>query len=182
GLVAETLNLSELHGYRTGGTVHVIINNQIGFTATPAEARSTPYATDVAKMLQCPIFHVNGDYPESVAHVVKLAMDYRKEYQCDVVIDMFCYRKYGHNEADEPSFTQPLMYRVIERKESVLKLYSQRLIAEGTTAQADVESLLSSVNQQLEVELKAAKATARRPTVTAGMGVWEGYSGGPDAG
>jgi 2-oxoglutarate dehydrogenase E1 component len=182
GLVGETLNLSEIHGYRTGGTVHIIVNNQIGFTATPAEARSTPYATDVAKMLQCPIFHVNGDYPESVAHVVKLAMEYRQEYQCDVVIDMFCYRKYGHNEADEPSFTQPLMYRVIERKESVLKLYSERLIADGTCTQEDIDALLHSVTQELEVELRAAKAAARRPMVTAGQGVWEGYLGGPDAG
>jgi 2-oxoglutarate dehydrogenase E1 component len=182
GLVAETLNLSEIHGFRTGGTVHVIVNNQIGFTATPAEARSTPYATDIAKMLQCPIFHVNGDSPESVAHVVKLAMEYRREFQCDVVIDMFCYRKYGHNESDEPSFTQPVMYRVIERKPSVLKLYSERLIAEGTISPADVEELLASVNQELEVELKAAKAAAKRPTVTAGQGVWEGYLGGPDGG
>ena len=180
GLVAETLNLSELHGFRTGGTVHVIVNNQIGFTATPAEARSTPYATDVAKMLQCPIFHVNGDHPEAVAHVVKMAMDYRKEFQCDVVIDMFCYRKYGHNESDEPSFTQPLMYRVIERKESVLKLYSASLVADGTCSAEDIEQLLHSVNQELEVELKAAKAAAKRPTVHAGLGVWEGYSGGPD--
>ncbi len=180
GLVAETLNLSEIHGYRTGGTVHVIVNNQIGFTATPAEARSTPYATDVAKMLQCPIFHVNGDFPEAVAHVVKLAMEYRKEYQCDVVIDMFCYRKYGHNEADEPSFTQPLMYHVIEHKETVLNLFSSRLVADGTTTQEDVDALLHSVNQELEVELKAAKATARRPMVTAGQGVWQGYHGGPD--
>jgi 2-oxoglutarate dehydrogenase E1 component len=181
GLVAETLNLSELHGFRTGGTVHVIVNNQIGFTATPAEARSTPYATDVAKMLQCPIFHVNGDDPESVAHVVKLAMEYRQEFQCDVVIDMFCYRKYGHNESDEPSFTQPLMYRVIEKKDSVLKVYSARLIGDGTASAGDVEQLLHSVNQELEVELKAAKAAARRPIVHAGLGVWEGYLGGPDA-
>jgi 2-oxoglutarate dehydrogenase E1 component len=181
GLVAETLNLSEIHGYRTGGTLHIIVNNQIGFTATPAEARSTPYATDVAKMLQCPIFHVNGDYPESVAHVVDLAMAYRHEFQCDVVIDMFCYRKYGHNEADEPSFTQPLMYKVIEKKESVLKLYSARLIADGATTAADCDQLYARVNQELETELKLAKAAAKRPTVFAGQGVWQGYLGGPDA-
>jgi 2-oxoglutarate dehydrogenase E1 component len=181
GLVAETLNLSEIHGYRTGGTLHVIVNNQIGFTATPAEARSTPYATDVAKMLQCPIFHVNGDYPEAVAHVVDMAMSYRNEFQCDVVIDMFCYRKYGHNEADEPSFTQPLMYKVIEHKDSVLKVFSARLIAEGTTSAADVDQLLARVNQELETELKLAKAAAKRPTVGAGQGVWQGYLGGPDA-
>jgi 2-oxoglutarate dehydrogenase E1 component len=181
GLVAETLNLSEIHGFRTGGTLHVIVNNQIGFTATPAEARSTPYATDIAKMLQCPIFHVNGDHPEAVAHVVQLAMEYRHAYQCDVVIDMFCYRKYGHNEADEPSFTQPLMYKVIERKESVLKLYSQRLIARGVTSAAFVEELQARINQELENELKLAKKAAKRPVVVAGQGVWQGYLGGPDA-
>jgi len=180
GLVAETLNLSEIHGYRTGGTLHVIVNNQIGFTATPAEARSTPYATDIAKMLQCPIFHVNGDYPEAVAHVVQLAMDYRHAYQCDVVIDMFCYRKYGHNEADEPSFTQPLMYKVIEHKDSVLKLYSQRLIERRVTTQPFVDELVAAVNHELENELKLAKATAKRPTVVAGQGVWQGYLGGAD--
>jgi 2-oxoglutarate dehydrogenase E1 component len=181
GLVAETLNLSEIHGYRTGGTLHVVVNNQIGFTATPAEARSTPYATDIAKMLQCPIFHVNGDYPEAVAHVVDMAMDYRQAFQCDVVIDMFCYRKYGHNEADEPSFTQPLMYKVIEHKDSVFKAYSQRLIDKGVTTQPFVDELVAAVNHDHESELKLAKATAKRPTVGAGQGVWQGYHGGPDA-
>ena len=180
GLVAETLNLSEIHGFRTGGTLHVIVNNQIGFTATPAEARSTPYATDVAKMLQCPIFHVNGDHPEAVAQVVGLAMEYRREYKTDVVIDMFCYRKYGHNEADEPSFTQPLMYKVIEKKESVVKIYAEKLVTDGTTTPGDVEALLSRVHQELEEELKVAKATSQRPTITAGQGVWKGYMGGPD--
>ncbi len=180
GLVAETLNLSEIHGFRTGGTLHIIVNNQIGFTATPAEARSTPYATDVAKMLQCPIFHVNGDDPEAVAHVVQLAMEYRHEYKTDVVIDMFCYRKYGHNENDEPSFTQPLMYRAIEHKESVVKIYADKLVGEGTTTQSDVDALLARVNQELESELKVAKATSKRPSQAAGQGVWKAYMGGPD--
>ena len=126
GLVSEVLNLTSLRGYRTGGTVHVIVNNQIGFTTSPMESRSTPYATDVAKGIQVPIFHVNGDHPEAVAQVVRLAMDYRKAFHSDVVIDMYCYRKYGHNEADEPSFTQPLLYQKIEQHPSVRALYAQR--------------------------------------------------------
>jgi 2-oxoglutarate dehydrogenase E1 component len=180
GLVAETLNLSEIHGYRTGGTLHVLVNNQIGFTATPAEARSTPYATDVAKMLQCPIFHVNGDDPEAVAQVVQLAMEYRHEYKTDVVIDMFCYRKYGHNEADEPSFTQPLMYTAIEHHPSVVKIYADKLVGDGTTTPADVDALLARVHQELESELKLAKATSRRPGQAPGQGVWKGFVGGSD--
>jgi 2-oxoglutarate dehydrogenase E1 component len=141
GLVPETLNLSEIHGYRTGGTVHIIVNNQIGFTATPQEARSTPYPTDVAKMLQCPIFHVNGDHPEAVAHVVKLAMEYRAEFRCDVVIDMWCYRKYGHNESDEPAFTQPVMYRRIEQKEPICAMYQKELIEKGLLTAEEIEGL-----------------------------------------
>ncbi len=181
GLVAETLNLSEIHGYRTGGTVHVIINNQIGFTATPAEARSTPYATDVAKMLQCPIFHVNGEDPDAVAHVVRLAMEYRHEFRCDVVIDMFCYRKYGHNEADEPSFTQPLMYRRIEQKEPITAMYARRLVADGAIAEEEVSALHARLHQELELELQLARSASRRPSVEAGLGVWAPYAGGPDA-
>ena len=131
GIVAETLNLSNLAGYSTGGTIHVIVNNQIGFTTTPAEARSTLYATDVAKMIQVPILHVNGDEPEAVVHCVKIAMEWRQRFGQDVVIDMVCYRRHGHNEGDEPSFTQPLLYEKIRRKESVRKLYTDQLIARG---------------------------------------------------
>src|SRR5437762_10102437 len=128
GMVQETLNLSQLPAYAVGGTLHVIVNNQIGFTTPPSEARSSPYATDVAKMLQVPIFHVNGEDPEAVAQVVRLALDFRREFQRDVVIDMYCYRRRGHNEGDEPSFTQPLMYKAIDSRKSVREGYLEHLL------------------------------------------------------
>ncbi|MBV9205136.1 MAG: multifunctional oxoglutarate decarboxylase/oxoglutarate dehydrogenase thiamine pyrophosphate-binding subunit/dihydrolipoyllysine-residue succinyltransferase subunit, partial [Actinobacteria bacterium] len=129
GVVAETLNLSLLRGYRTGGTVHVIVNNQVGFTTAPQYSRSSVYATDVARMIQAPIFHVNGDDPEAVVRTARLAFTYRQAFKKDVVVDMICYRKRGHNETDNPSFTQPLMYDLVEAKRSVRKLYTEALIA-----------------------------------------------------
>ncbi|MGH3253014.1 MAG: multifunctional oxoglutarate decarboxylase/oxoglutarate dehydrogenase thiamine pyrophosphate-binding subunit/dihydrolipoyllysine-residue succinyltransferase subunit, partial [Trebonia sp.] len=131
GVVAETLNLSQLRGYRTGGTVHIVVNNQVGFTTSPMESRSSVYATDVARMIQAPIFHVNGDDPEAVARVGRLSFAYREAFRKDVVIDMVCYRRRGHNEGDNPSFTQPLMYDLIEARRSVRKLYTESLIARG---------------------------------------------------
>jgi 2-oxoglutarate dehydrogenase E1 component len=177
GLVAETLNLSDLHGYRTGGTVHVIVNNQIGFTTLPKASRSTYYCTDVAKMIQVPIFHVNGDDPDAVAQVVRVAMDYRKEFHSDVIIDMFCYRKYGHNEADEPSFTQPALYQKIERKPTVRQLYAERLAKDGVLSRDEAQALVARQHHQLESEFARERT---RPTVSALKGAWSGYLGGPD--
>jgi 2-oxoglutarate dehydrogenase E1 component len=127
GIAQESLNLSRLDGYRTGGTLHVIINNQIGFTTLPQEARSSFYATDVAKMLQIPIFHVNGEDPEAVAQVVRLAMDFRRTFRSDVVVDMYCFRRRGHNEGDEPGFTQPMMYKLIENRRPLREYYLEHL-------------------------------------------------------
>ena len=124
GAVAEVLNFSQLPGYRTGGTIHIIINNQIGFTTMPSDARSSAYCTDVAKMIDAPIFHVNGDSPLEVAYVTQLAMEYRKKFGRVVVIDIVCYRKHGHNDSDEPAFTQPKIYRAIRNKKSTLNIYS----------------------------------------------------------
>jgi 2-oxoglutarate dehydrogenase E1 component len=150
GVVAETLNLSQLRGYRTGGTVHIVVNNQVGFTTSPQYSRSSVYATDVARMIQAPIFHVNGDDPEAVARVGKLAFAYRETFRKDVVIDMVCYRRRGHNEADNPSFTQPLMYDLIEARRSVRKLYTETLIARGDITMEEAEGALRDYQQQLE--------------------------------
>jgi 2-oxoglutarate dehydrogenase E1 component len=182
GLVAETLQLGSLHGYRSGGTVHVIVNNQIGFTASPSEYRSTPYCTDVAMMVQCPIWHVNGEDLDAVAHVVEMAMEYRAAFHSDVVIDMFCYRKYGHNEMDEPSFTNPLMYKAIQAKKSVATIYSDKLKAEGVVSQETIDGIRAEKRHFLEEELKAGKAAESRPKVSSMKGVWEGYVGGPEDG
>jgi 2-oxoglutarate dehydrogenase E1 component len=127
GIVPETLNLCNLPGYRTGGTVHLIVNNQVGFTTDPEDSRSTRYASDITRMLKVPVFHVNGEDPEAVAQVALLAMDYRQRFKQDVVIDVYCYRKYGHNEGDEPRYTQPMMYRVIDKKPTVRRMYVDHL-------------------------------------------------------
>jgi 2-oxoglutarate dehydrogenase E1 component len=162
GLVAETLNMCRLDGYRTGGTVHVIVNNQIGFTTNPKDARSSPYCTDVAKMIQAPIFHVNGDDPEAVVHVVDLAMEYRKTFRHDVVIDMVCYRRYGHNEGDEPGYTQPLLYQKIRNHSSVARLYGDALVRDGVLTAAEVDQLWVESKQKLEKAYDAPAATRTR--------------------
>jgi 2-oxoglutarate dehydrogenase E1 component len=153
GVVAETLNLSGLSGYRTGGTVHVVINNQLGFTTAPASARSSVYPTDVAKMVQSPIFHVNGDDPEACVRAARLAFTFRQTFHKDVVIDLVCYRKHGHNEGDDPSYTQPLMYQRIEAKRSVRKLYTESLVRRGDITLDEAESALDDFNASLQVVL-----------------------------
>jgi 2-oxoglutarate dehydrogenase E1 component len=179
GLVPEVLNLCNLAGYRTGGTVHVVVNNQVGFTAAPHEQRSTPYCTDVAHMIQCPIWHVNGDDLDAVADVVEMAMDYRATFASDVVIDLYCYRKYGHNEMDEPNFTQPVMYERIQRKESVIEIYGRRLVEDRVVTPDDITAMHTARTRALEGELEAAKAQTVRPRIHALTGLWRGYTGGP---
>ncbi|MCW8952143.1 MAG: 2-oxoglutarate dehydrogenase E1 component, partial [Rhodospirillales bacterium] len=158
GLVAETLGLSELKGYQTGGTIHFIVNNQIGFTTSPSYSRSSPYPSDVAKMIQAPIFHVNGDNPEAVVHVARIATEFRQEFKRDAIIDMVCYRRFGHNEADEPSFTQPIMYRTIAKHPSTRKLYADRLVEEGVISNDDAEGMVSEFRERLERSLESSKS------------------------
>jgi 2-oxoglutarate dehydrogenase E1 component len=181
GVVQEMLNLSQLEAYKTGGTMHVVVNNQIGFITSPTEARSSTYATDVAKMLQIPIFHVNGENPEAVAAVVRLAMDFRHEFQRDVVIDMYCYRRRGHNESDEPSFTHPVLYRAIEERDSVRDRYLERLLELGEVTREEADRIAREETLELDEDLDLAKsdqyvAPPIRP------GVWKGYVGGRDRG
>jgi 2-oxoglutarate dehydrogenase E1 component len=156
GVVAECFGLSGLKGHRTGGSIHFIINNQIGFTTAPRHSRSSPYCSDVAKMVEAPIFHVNGDNPEAVVHVAKIATEFRQRFQKPVVIDMFCFRKHGHNESDEPAFTQPLMYRAIRSHPSAVEIYSKRLVEESVLTAEAVDTLKTSVRAHLDEEMAAA--------------------------
>ena len=166
GVVAETLNLSQLDGYATGGTVHLIINNQIGFTTLPCGARSTTYSTDVARMVQAPIFHVNGDDPEAAIRVVQLAFDFRQQFKKDVVIDMFCYRRHGHNEGDDPGYTQPLLYRKIDKQPSVAVLYSQRLVKSKVLTAVEAEDLRKRAKSRYTQAFDAGrKSTKPSPTL-----------------
>ena len=177
GIVQETLNLSGLAGYGIGGTIHVIVNNQLGFTTLPSEGRSSTYASDVAKMLQIPIFHVNGEDPEAVAQVVRLALDFRREYQRDVVIDMYCYRRRGHNEGDEPSLTQPLMYRAIEETDPVRENYLDRLLLLGEITVEEADRIAEQRREILEKELALARSHeyVRAPELPGG--IWDGFIG-----
>jgi 2-oxoglutarate decarboxylase len=163
GVVAETLNLSQLRGYRTGGTIHVVVNNQVGFTTSPQQSRSTLYCTDVARMVQAPIFHVNGDDPEACIRVARLAFDYRQAFNKDVVIDLVCYRRRGHNEGDDPSYTQPLMYDLIEKKRSVRKLYTEALVGRGDITIEEAESALRDYQQQLERVFAEVRDASSKP-------------------
>ncbi|HEY8341025.1 MAG TPA: multifunctional oxoglutarate decarboxylase/oxoglutarate dehydrogenase thiamine pyrophosphate-binding subunit/dihydrolipoyllysine-residue succinyltransferase subunit [Egibacteraceae bacterium] len=157
GVVAETFAMSQLRGYRTGGTVHLVINNQLGFTTAPHHARSSEYATDVAKMVQAPIFHVNGEDPEACVRVMRLALEYRQTFGKDVVVDMLCYRRWGHNEGDDPSYTQPIMYRAIEKRRSVRKLYTEELINRGDLTVEEAEKALDNFRAQLEEAFKQTR-------------------------
>ena len=158
GVVSECFALSGLNGYRTGGTVHFIVNNQIGFTTSPKYSRSSPYPTDVALQVQAPIFHVNGDDPESVVHAAKVATEYRQKFGKDVVIDMFCYRRFGHNEGDEPMFTQPLMYKKIKAHPSTREIYSTRLINDGVMTQAEVDAMIKELDEFFDAEFEEGKS------------------------
>ncbi|MGZ5003251.1 MAG: thiamine pyrophosphate-dependent enzyme, partial [Chthoniobacterales bacterium] len=163
GMVAETLNMSQLPGYCTGGTVHAVVNNQIGFTTLPEDARSSMYATDIAKMIEVPIFHVNGDDPLAVQFVTELSLDFRQEFGRDVVIDMYCYRRYGHNEGDEPSFTQPDLYAKIDRRPSVAKLYRKELIDSGVLSEEEASHLEHEFEETLQKALDDVKAVESKP-------------------
>ena len=158
GVVAETLELSDLRDYTTGGTIHVVVNNQVGFTTDPREARSSPYPTDVAKTVGIPIFHVNGDCPESVVKVCKLAMNYRQRYQKDVVIDLFCYRRHGHNEMDEPMFTQPQLYKLIKQHPTPMTIYGNKLIDEGVITKSEFEGLKNRVKAEMDEKFELSKS------------------------
>jgi 2-oxoglutarate dehydrogenase E1 component len=185
GVVQETLNLSELRGYRTGGTLHVVVNNQLGFTTDPRDARSTRYCTDVAKMLQIPIFHVNGEDPEAVARVVSLALDYRQAFKRDVVIDMYCYRRRGHNEADEPAFTQPRLYEQIRKRQGVRRGYLDHLVKLGEVSQEQADEIAEQRRQHLEEHFQEAHGVEPEPNGATGNRritsvVWKSFQGGPE--
>jgi len=158
GIVAECFGLSGLKGHRTGGAIHFVVNNQIGFTTNPRDSRSSPYPSDVALMVQAPIFHVNGDDPEAVTFAAKIAAEYRQTFGKDVVVDMFCYRRFGHNEGDDPSFTQPIMYKAISDHPTTLKLYSDRLTSEGVVSRDEVDVWLEEIDAYLDEEFEAGKS------------------------
>lgn len=182
GIIQETLNMNQLESTRIGGTIHVVVNNQIGFTTGPMQARSTAYATDVAKMLQIPIFHVNGEDPEAVAQVVRLAMDFRQEFHRDVVIDMYCYRLRGHNEQDEPAFTQPLMYNKIRSRKKVGQSYLDQLLKMGGITQDEADRVQFVHRQQLESEYEVARGPGYEHRWDMLQGLWRGYVGGSEEG
>ncbi len=180
GVVAETLNMAGLEGYSTGGTIHVVVNNQIGFTTVPEDSRSTRYCTDITRMMRVPVFHVNGEDPEAVAWVAKLAAEYRARFAQDVVIDMYCYRKYGHNEGDEPRFTQPLMYALIDKKPSVREMYVKNLVDSGKLTKEQAEEIAAARKGALSEALTEARTGDYLQPPRAMEGIWSPYKGGPD--
>jgi len=176
GLVAETLNLSQLAGFRTGGTIHVIVNNQIGFTTSPTDARSTLYCTDVAKMIEVPIFHVNGEDPEAAVYVASLALEFRQTFHKDVVIDMYCYRRHGHNEGDEPSFTQPLMYAKIKDRPSLTEVYTEQLILRGDLTVEETEGITCEFQEKLQTAVEEVKTGPKQTGMKGYGGRWASLS------
>ncbi|MEK9961065.1 MAG: 2-oxoglutarate dehydrogenase E1 component, partial [Rhodobiaceae bacterium] len=173
GVVGETFAFSALRGYRTGGTIHIIVNNQIGFTTSPHYSRSSPYPTDVAKMVMAPIFHVNGDDPEAVVHAARIAIEFRQAFGTDVVLDMFCYRRFGHNEGDEPMFTQPLMYKTIGKHPTTRTIYADKLVAEGIMSRAETQAVVDERIAYLDAEFEAG--TSYRPNKADWLeGSWSG--------
>ncbi len=176
GLVAETLNLSQLPGYQTGGTIHIVVNNQIGFTTAPSEGRSTRYCTDVAKMIEVPIFHVNGEDPEAVVAIGQLAVDFRQTFGMDVVIDMVCYRRHGHNEGDEPAFTQPLMYEKIRNRISIRELYTEQLVMAGELLSKEAETVADTFAARLQEVYEEVQSGRYQPKATSRVfsGTWSG--------
>ncbi|MBL4582493.1 MAG: 2-oxoglutarate dehydrogenase E1 component, partial [Gammaproteobacteria bacterium] len=165
GIVAECFGLSELKGYRTSGTIHFVVNNQIGFTTSPKYSRSSPYPSDVGKIVQAPIFHVNGDDPEAVLFVTQMAIDFRTQFKKDVVIDIICYRSRGHNEADEPSITQPMMYQVIRKKKSPRQIYAAQLVSEGSMTQEETDEVVEEYRNALDDGMHVAKSLVKEPSI-----------------
>ncbi|HEY3822691.1 MAG TPA: 2-oxoglutarate dehydrogenase E1 component [Polyangiaceae bacterium] len=180
GIVAETLNLAQLEGYTTGGTIHLVVNNQIGFTTVPSDSRSTRYCTDIARELRAPVFHVNGEDPEAAIQVTRLAVEFRQRFKQDVLIDMYCYRKYGHNEGDEPRFTQPVMYSLIDKKPGVRDVYVARLVAAGHITREEADAIAQERRAKLETALEEARKGDFSSMPETMGGVWSPYKGGPD--
>jgi 2-oxoglutarate dehydrogenase E1 component len=179
GVVHEGLEMSELRGFRTGGTIHLIVNNQIGFTTSPAYARSSPYPSDVARSVQAPIFHVNGDDPEAVVHVARLAAEFRQRFKKDVVVDLWCYRRHGHNEGDEPSFTQPLMYRTIAQHPTTRQIYTRRLVEEGVVTEAEAQASYHAFQERMSAAHEAA-AGYKMNKADWLEGAWSGLTRAPE--
>ncbi len=177
GVVAETLNMSQLEGYATGGTIHVVINNQIGYTTLPENARSSRYSTDIAKMLMAPVFHVHGENPEAVVHVMRLAADYRWTFGKDVVIDLVCFRRFGHNEGDEPYFTQPLMYERIRQRPPLDQVYAEKLLDEKVVAPAEIEAMAATLRGRLDADYDAVHGSVCVFPENAFYESWRDYSG-----
>ena len=182
GVSQEIFNMSELRGYAVGGTVHVVLNNQIGFTTDPCESRTSQYSTDVARMLQIPIFHVNGEHPEAVARVIRMAMEFREKFKKDVVIDMYGYRKYGHNEGDDPAFTQPLLYARIKKRRTVRAAYVANLLKFGGLTESEADQIAEASKKHLEEELAVSKKDDFQfKHSSVGQGLWTGFKGGTDS-